>query len=423
MKVAILGCGVVGSGVAKLLLDSRKRIAERFGFDIELKWIVERNDLSGSPLFVYQAESFEQVLADDDTQVVVETMGGINAALAFTKSCLNAGKHVVTSNKELVSCHGPELLNIAKLNSVFYLYEAAVGGGIPLLRSIRQDMPGNEIRHLAGILNGTCNYILEAMEASGRDFDTALSDAQELGYAERDPSADIDGLDTMRKLAILISRITGVYVPPDNIPVSGIRNVGLREIRFASKIGAKLKLIAYMQRSRNGEIVARVEPYFVDSKHPLFIVNGVYNALLIDSEVLGNTMYYGRGAGSMPTAGSVMADILSITLTTYRGEGAEVWHVEENLDWGRGDGEAIEAYAFVKASKQPDKMKDASFLTAVGGEWIEFDGEQVLKIGSKAVISEAQVTEAIEVAGLENDLWMIRCLPLADSLVEQNVDE
>lgn len=305
-----MGHGVVGSGVAEVLLTNADSISKRAADDINVKYILDLREFPDSPLADRFTKDFAVIENDPTVRIVVECMGGLNPAYDFVKRCLLAGKSVVTSNKELISVKGQELLTIAKKNNLNLLFEASVGGGIPIIRPICQCLTANEIYRITGILNGTTNFILTKMVDENMSFDDALKMAQDLGYAERDPSADVDGIDTCRKIAILASLSFGKNVDPDLIKTEGIRNITLEDVKYAEKWGGVIKLIGNVVKLENGNVVPAVYPAFVSNESQLSSVNDVFNAILINGNAIGDVMFYGRGAGKLPTASAVVADVV-----------------------------------------------------------------------------------------------------------------
>lgn len=407
MKIAILGCGVVGSGVAKLVIESRQRLMKRFGIEIDLKWILDRRSLSGTPLFSFQAESFEQIVTDAGCDVVVETIGGITAAYEYTKAALTAGKHVISSNKELVSTHGPELLRLAKQKHCYYLYEAAVGGGIPLLRSLREDLAANEISEMVGILNGTSNFILRQMEESEVDFDDALLEAQRLGYAEQNPSADILGHDTARKLAILCSRLFGEYLDPERITVSGIERISLAEINFAKRHKAKIKLLALMEHDgEKAQVIT--SPYLLPGDHPLFMVNGVYNALMVKGSAVGDCLYYGQGAGSEPTASSVLSDMVQIATVPFREAASEIWGVHKPAFYQPRGEQQLQAFIFPKTVKAKAALRKIDVLKELRAINSPSSEPDIVRVGFAGRLTEESLASTLSSNGIEDEVSILR---------------
>lgn len=308
-KICIVGFGCIGSGVYEIIRNNAKSIARKSGEEIDIKYIVDIRDFSDHSESGLFTKDFDKVLSDDEVDVVVETIGGIEPAFTFTKSALEKGKSVVTSNKELVSIKGDELFAIAKMHGVHYFYEASVGGGIPIIRPLLTSLGSNNITRIEGILNGTTNYILTKMFKEGETFDSALSDAQKLGYAERDPSADVGGHDTCKKISILSSMIIGKKVSHENVHTVGITAITPGDIKAAEKLGCEVKLIGKFQNTESGCEVY-VEPMFVCRDNPLSGVEDVFNGIFVSGDMLGDAMFYGRGAGKLPTASAVVADVI-----------------------------------------------------------------------------------------------------------------
>ena len=328
VKVAILGFGTVGSGVAEVLTTNQSLINRRIDNTIELKYILDLRDLEGSPFADKVIHDFSVIEQDPEVNVVVETIGGATVALDYTRRALAAGKSVVTSNKELVAKHGYELLQLAKEKNVSYLFEASVGGGIPILRPLYECLAGNEMEEVVGILNGTTNYILTRMIRAGLSFDDALKEAQANGYAERDPSADIEGHDACRKICILSALAFGRHVYPDQVPTEGITGVTLADVAYAGSCGYKIKLLGRAKRMDGDKVCAYVAPHLVNAEAPLAGVEDVFNAIQVTGNAIGDAMFYGRGAGKLPTASAVVGDVI---------DAAKHLHDKKYLDWGPGD--------------------------------------------------------------------------------------
>lgn len=313
-NIAILGFGVVGSGVAKLVTDNSKECAFAGGDEINIKYILDLRDFPASPFADKIVHDYGLILNDPEVSVVIEVMGGSHPAYEFTKSALMAGKSVITSNKEVVANFGGEFLKIAKENGVCYRFEASVGGGIPALSPIISCVKQNKISEIRGILNGTTNYILTQMFTYGARFDDALRDAQEKGYAERNPAADIEGTDAARKIAILTALVSGKLLPVDKIYTEGITKIRDADVKAAEKLGAKIKLVGRCI-IKNGEPISMVAPFIVSDTKILSSVNGVYNAIEVVADPLGDVMFYGQGAGSGATASAVVGDLIQIMAT------------------------------------------------------------------------------------------------------------
>lgn len=310
-NIAIMGFGTVGSGVYEIVKKNFAVLKQNAnGEEIKVKRILDIRDFSShedAPLFT---KNFEDILNDDDITVVVEVMGGLHPAYEFTKELLEHGKSVVTSNKELVATYGTELLKLACDKNENYLFEASVGGGIPVIRPIHQCLTANRVERIAGILNGTTNYILNEMIEKGKSFEDALSDAQSKGYAEKNPAADIEGHDACRKIAILASLASRKFVDYRNIVTEGIVDITLEDVKYAESCGRVIKLIGYAEFDENDRLFSIVCPMLVDKSSPLACVNGVYNAVMITGDSVGDVMFYGKGAGKLPTASAVVADVI-----------------------------------------------------------------------------------------------------------------
>lgn len=317
IKAAVMGYGTIGSGVAEILDKNRVKIAEGAGDDVELKYVLDLREFPDSPVADKIVHDFKIIEEDPEVQIVVEAMGGLNPAYPFAKACLLAGKHVVTSNKALVAAYGTELLAIAREKQVNFMFEASVGGGIPIIRPLYTCLKGEEIEEITGILNGTTNYILTKMDKEGASFENALKEAQDLGYAERNPEADVEGHDTCRKIAILTAMATGREVNYEDIYTEGITKITDVDFRYAEKMGTSVKLFG-SSRIEGGEVHAWVAPVMIGKDHPLYSVSDVFNGILVKGNMLGTTMYYGSGAGKLPTASAVVADIIEAAQNVNR---------------------------------------------------------------------------------------------------------
>lgn len=310
MNVAILGFGVVGSGVAEVISKNADAILENSGTELKLRRILDIRDFENSEFSSLMTKNFDDVLNDEQIDIVVETMGGVNPAFDFVSACLKKGKHVVTSNKELVAKKGFELLTLARENNVNFLFEASVGGGIPIIRPISRCLAGNRISEIAGILNGTTNFILDKMIVDKMSFADALKLAQDNGFAERDPSADVDGHDACRKICILASLAFGHHVYPDGVYTEGISKITLADVEAAGKLGYVVKLIARTKMLESGKINIMVSPALVRKESMLASVNGVFNACLVRGDATGDILMYGKGAGKLATASAVVGDVI-----------------------------------------------------------------------------------------------------------------
>ena len=310
IQIAVMGYGTVGSGVVEVLNTNQASIDKRVGEEVRVKYVLDLRDFPGDPVESVLVHDFETIVNDPEVKVVVEVMGGVEPAYTFTKRCLLEGKSVCTSNKALVAAHGAELLQIAKDKNLNYLFEASVGGGIPIIRPLQTCLTADEIVEISGILNGTTNYILTNMTYGGANFDDALKDAQEKGYAERNPEADVEGHDACRKIAILTSLVSGQRVDFEDIYTEGITKVTAEDIKYADKLGRVIKLLAMSKKEADGKYYAMVAPFLIDAANPLYNVNGVFNAIFVEGNMLGDSMFYGSGAGKLPTASAVAADVV-----------------------------------------------------------------------------------------------------------------
>ena len=351
VNVAILGFGTVGSGVAEVLTGHENSIERKAGGLIRLKYILDVRDFPDSPFADRFVKDFSIIENDPEVDIVVETIGGAAVALDFTRRALEAGKSVVTSNKELVATRGYELNQLAREKGVCYLFEASVGGGIPIIRPLSQCLAANEILEIYGILNGTTNYILTRMIRAGLTFDAALKEAQDNGYAERDPSADVEGHDACRKICILASLAFGRHIYPDQVPTQGITGVSLADVAYADSCGKKIKLLGRAMRRPDGAVSAFVAPHLVALEDPLSGVEDVFNAITVKGNAIGDVMFYGRGAGKLPTASAVVADVI---------DAAKHLGKRNYLGWGPGGPDA---------AVPPEDVKSVWYLRlAEGGE-------------------------------------------------------
>ena len=316
INVAVMGYGTIGSGVAEILKVNRDQIAAKAGQEVRLKYVLDLRDFPDSPEADKIVHDFKVIEEDPDVAIVVETMGGLNPSYPFVKACLEAGKHVATSNKALVAAYGTELLETARKHKVNFFFEASVGGGIPIIRPMYRCLMGEKILEITGILNGTTNYILTKMDKEGATFAGALAEAQQLGYAERNPEADVEGHDTCRKIAILTAMAAGKEVNYEDIYTEGITQITDVDFRYADKMGTSVKLFG-SSRVEEDQVHAWVAPVMIGKSHPLYAVGDVYNGILVKGNMLGTTMYYGSGAGKLPTASAVVADIIEASLNLH----------------------------------------------------------------------------------------------------------
>ena len=323
VSIAVLGYGTVGSGVVEVLKTNRESINKRAGKEINLKYILDLKDFPGDPIENILVKDYEVIVNDPEIKVVVEVMGGVNPAYQFVKKALQSGKSVCTSNKELVAKHGAELLSIAKQNKINFLFEASVGGGIPIIRPLNQSLTADEIEEITGILNGTTNYMLTRMADEGVSFEEVLKDAQAKGYAEADPTADVEGFDPCRKIAILTSLVCGQQVDYQDIYTEGITKITSEDFAYASQMDCSIKLLA-SSKAVGSSYRCMVAPFMLPKSHPLCNVNDVFNGVFVHGNMLGDAMFYGSGAGKLPTASAVVADIVDM-----------VKHADTNIhiDW------------------------------------------------------------------------------------------
>ena len=324
IHVALLGFGVVGSGTAEVLTQNKAIIEKKVGREVNIKYILDLRDFPDSPFADRIIHDFRIIADDPEVSVVAEMMGGSHPAYDFTLACLKAGKSVVTSNKEVVANFGTELLAVAKEHGVSYLFEASVGGGIPIIRPLREDLASNNITSISGILNGTTNYILTRMDAEGASFDEVLKDAQRLGYAEANPAADVEGLDAARKIVILAAMAFGKRLNPNSILCEGITGITTADSDLAKDMGYAIKLIGYTTKV-DGKILAMVSPRLVSLYNPIHGVSDVNNGILVTADMVGQVMFYGPGAGKLPTASAVTGDLVDVMAHTPAGIISPVW--------------------------------------------------------------------------------------------------
>ncbi len=393
IKAAVLGFGVVGSGVAEVLCANRAVMKRKLGEEISLSRILDLRDFPDSPFSTLVTHDFGEILNDGEISVVAETMGGSHPAYEYTKALLEAGKSVVTSNKEVVANFGAELTQIAAAHGVRYLFEASVGGGVPIIRPMINDLAPDNITKIDGILNGTTNYILTRMIDQGADFATALRRAQEKGYAEKDPTADVEGLDAARKIAILAALAFGILPAPEKIHCEGIAEVGVADVRTAAHFGCAVKLIAHAEKTPHG-VLAFVSPRFVPFSSPLSHIDDVYNGILVGTDMAGDVMFYGKGAGKLPTASAIAADIFDVV--SHRGQTVRTPTFRPAEDRDFAD---FSAYRCRSCFTFEGGKNDAAPLSRVFGEReINAADGRVSLIGDE--MSEAQAEELSKAAGL-----------------------
>ncbi len=354
IKIAVMGYGTIGSGVVEVLDINKNNIAKRAGKEIEVKYILDLRDFQGDPIQDKIVHDYKTIVEDPEVRIVVETMGGVEPAYTFVKAMLEAGKHVTTSNKALVAAKGAELIALAKEKNVNFMFEASVGGGIPIIRPLNSCLTADEIEEITGIVNGTTNYMLSKMTDEGVEFEAALKDAQAKGYAEKDPTADVEGYDSCRKIAILTSLVCGQQVDFEDIHTEGITKISAIDIRYAKAMGRSIKLLATSKKTKDG-YAAMVAPYLLSAANPLFSVSDVYNAIFVHGNVLGDAMFYGSGAGKLPTASAVVADIVEMAK-----------HLEINIavEWSSkkmqlSDYKELENQFFVRTSSAKEDIEKA----------------------------------------------------------------
>ena len=353
VKIAVLGYGTVGSGVVEVLRTNQKVIDERLGEELRIKYVLDLRDFPDDPVQEFITHDFEEIISDEEVKIVVEVMGGIEPAYTFVKRSLEAGKSVATSNKALVAKHGADLLKIAKDKNVNFLFEASVGGGIPILRPLHSSLTGDVIEEITGILNGTTNYMMTKMFYEGADYDEVLKEAQDNGFAERNPEADVEGYDACRKIAILSSIISGKQVDFEDIYCEGITKITVEDMKYAKAMGMTIKLLATCKR--DGEkLNAMVAPCLLRAEHPLFAINGVFNSIFVHGNMLGDAMFYGSGAGKLPTASAVVGDIVEEARNLDRNLGV-MWSSEKLALEDRRD---VERRFFVRMKGSREVLQD-----------------------------------------------------------------
>jgi len=341
-EIAVMGYGTVGSGVVEVLTKHADHIAQRAKEQINIKYILDRKAFPNSPFADKFTTSFDKIVSDPEIQIVVEVLGGLHPAFDYVKKCLESGKSVVTSNKELVAAKGAELLKIAQERNLNFLFEASVGGGIPIIRPMSQCLAANEVIGIAGILNGTTNFILTKMIREKMNFQEALSLAQKLGYAERDPSDDIGGLDACRKICILASLAYGKHVYPEQVHTEGITKITLADVEYASSWGGVIKLIGFTEKLENGHLKIMVCPMFLSRESQLANVDDVFNGIMVRGDSTGDVVFYGKGAGKFPTASAVVADVIDCV---------KHFKARKYLFWGEGSPEYVENFGEYKSAK------------------------------------------------------------------------
>ena len=403
LQIALLGFGVVGSGTAEVLTKNQKQIAAYCNDEVNIKYILDLREFPNHPLGDRVVHDINVILNDPEVVLVAEMMGGAHPAYDFTCAALKAGKHVVTSNKEVVATFGVELLNLARENNVCYLFEASVGGGIPIIRPMQTDLASNEILSVSGILNGTTNFILTKMKNEGAAFADVLKLAQEKGYAEANPAADVEGLDAARKIVILAALAFGKLLDPNKISTTGITGITQEHTSLADKLGGAVKLIGHTEKV-DGRVLAIVSPFFVPSSNPIGHVDDVYNGILVDTNMLGRALFYGAGAGKLPTASAVVADILDILSGRSQGR-LPTWTIATEEDVA--DAASLpcrRVYLFEGCPRCEAKAKAA--LASEDSIWL---GERKF-----AVIGSKMTATAADAAIAETGLSPILSLPVLE---------
>lgn len=392
VNIAVMGYGTVGSGVVEVINTNGARINQRIGDELSVKYVLDLRDFPEDPIQKKIIHDFDIIVNDPEIQIVVEVMGGIEPAYTFVKKCLLAGKSVATSNKALVAKHGAELLSIARERDINFLFEASVGGGIPIIRPLNSSMTADEIEEITGILNGTTNYMMTKMFYEGSDYDDVLKEAQEKGYAERNPEADVEGYDACRKIAILSSLISGQQVDFEDIYTEGITKITKEDMMYAKAMGMTIKLLATSKRQ--GDLLqAAVAPYLLKKEHPLYNVNDVFNAIFVHGNVLGDAMFYGSGAGKLPTASAVVADVVD-----------EAKHLHRNI-MTMWKSDKLELLPFADTSKQ--------FFVRISGEPEALSAHVESKFGP---------VEIIRAQGLEGEFGFLTGM-LTEREYEENAKE
>lgn len=371
ISVAIMGHGTVGSGVAEILTTHKQKLFKAVGEELYVKHILDLREFPDNPLADRFTKNFEDIVNDIEVRVVVEVMGGTNPAYDFVKRCLQAGKSVVTSNKELVAKHGAELLAVAKENNANFLFEASVGGGIPIIRPLSQCLVANEVDEIAGILNGTTNFIFGKMINDNMDFSDALKLAQDLGYAERNPEADIEGHDACRKICILASLAFGKHIYPDNVYTKGISEITLDDVKYADSLNYVIKLIGDVKKTEDGKLDILVAPMLLSKDCILSDINDVFNGILVKGDCTGDVMFYGKGAGKLPTASAVVADVVDC---------AKHLKARKRIFWTDSDGSQVTSYK---------DSKTAMYIRVAGkGEMAQslFPDSEIMKADGNTVL-------------------------------------
>lgn len=392
VNVGILGYGTVGSGVVEVIATNQESINKKAGTEINIKYVLDLKDFPGDPIQDKVVHDVNIILDDPDVNVVVEVMGGVEPAYTYVKNALLRGKSVVTSNKALVAKHGAELLEIARDNRLNFLFEASVGGGIPIIRPMNQSLTADEIKEISGILNGTTNYILTKMDKEGLAFDDVLKDAQEKGYAERNPEADIEGYDACRKIAILSSLAFGFQVDFEDIHTEGITKITSMDFKYAEKLGRSIKLLGMSRKTEDNDIYAIVSPFMIGPEHALYPVNGVINGIHLVGNMVGDVTFIGAGAGKLPTASAVVTDI--IDCAKHLKTSIMTFWSREKLELSDGSAAAYAYYVRIKGAKNEMLSQIEAALGKV--QVVELEGVADEFAVVTAVMTEGRFNEAAE---------------------------
>ena len=411
-KIAVLGHGVVGSGVVELCHKNHAGIVKKAGQEVEVKRILDLREFPDLPYADKFTKNYDDILNDDEISVVVEVMGGLNPAYEYVKAALSRKKSVVTSNKELVAAKGAELLAVAKENNVNFFFEASVGGGIPIIRPLHQCLAANEIKEIAGILNGTTNFILTKMIREQMSFEDALKLAQQLGYAERNPAADVEGADACRKICILASLAYGMHVYPENVYTEGITKITLEDVAYADSWGGVIKLIGRAKALDDGKLLVMVHPAFISSDSQLAGIDDVFNGIMVRGDATGDVVFYGKGAGKLPTASAVVADVIDVIKATKTNptltwvdthENVVVDHMQTSVafyircvaaDGAFAEKLAEQCFGKVQMLSRPDMPREEiAFVTPELSEQKVYDSIQYLKENNVDVLSAIRVLD------------------------------
>lgn len=400
VEIAVLGFGVVGSGVVEVLTNHTENISKRAKEQINIKYILDLREFPGSLFESKFTKSFDTILSDPEVKIVVEVMGGLNPSFEYVKRCLEAGKSVVTSNKELVAEKGAELLKIAQRNNLNFLFEASVGGGIPIIRPISQCLAANDVVEIAGILNGTTNFILTKMIREQMTFADALELAQKLGYAERNPAADVEGADACRKICILASLAYGKHVYPEQVYTEGITNISLADVKYAAAWGGVVKLIGQVKMMQNGKLQVIVCPMFISRDSQLANVDDVFNGIMVRGDSTGDVVFYGKGAGKLPTASAVVADVIDCV---------KHFKARKYLYWDEGSTDYVENYL----------LNDVSMFVRAKTDYEELAFKNINKLFgdvTRLTIPKADKGEITFVTGLMQEEEIVAKLSELDAL-------